>query len=100
MCGKSMRTAQWLAVCLISWSAQLAQAADAPKVVKLTPDEQEVVCASEPAVFAPIPGGWGRQGWTSVMLEAADEPTLQSALWMAWRNAAPPAVRKRVEAED
>ena len=31
-------------------------------VVKLTPDQQDVLCAAEPGIFSPIPGGWGRKG--------------------------------------
>jgi hypothetical protein len=58
-------------------------------VVKLTPDQQGVLCAAEPRMFSPIPGGWGRKGWTHVTLEATDEATLTSALTMAWRNVAP-----------
>jgi hypothetical protein len=58
-------------------------------VVKLTPDQQDVLCAAEPGIFSPIPGGWGRKGWTHVTIEAADETTLTSALTMAWRNVAP-----------
>ncbi len=64
-------------------------------VFKLTPDEQEMLTATEPAVFTPVPGGWGRQGWTTMVLAEADEATLQSTLAMAWRNAAPPGLRKQ-----
>ncbi len=49
-------------------------------VVKLTHEQQEMLTGAEPAIFAPVPGGWGRQGWTRVMLAAADELTLRSAL--------------------
>lgn len=62
---------------------------DGRTVVKLAPDQQEVLIAAEPAVFAAIPGHWGRQGWTGIVLRASDEPALQSALAMAWRNVAP-----------
>lgn len=31
-------------------------------VVKLTPDEQDVLSSAEPAIFATVPGGWGRKG--------------------------------------
>ena len=58
-------------------------------VVKLTGEQQEMVCAAEPAMFAPVPGGWGRRGWTRIRLGALDETTLASALMMAWRNVAP-----------
>jgi hypothetical protein len=63
-------------------------------VVKLTRDQQEMLSSSEPAVFQPVDGGWGRQGWTKVIFADADRPTLRSALLMAWRNVAPPSLRK------
>lgn len=66
-------------------------------VVKLTRDQQEMMAGSEPAVFQPVNGGWGRQGWTKVMLAAADELTLKSALVTAWRNVAPASLRKMVD---
>jgi hypothetical protein len=61
-------------------------------MVMLTPEQQAVVTESEPAVFVPVKGGWGRRGATNVRLAAADGATLSSALTMAWRNAAPPRV--------
>jgi hypothetical protein len=64
-------------------------------VLKLTPEEQAMLTEAEPDIFRPVKGGWGRQGWTEVTLSAADETTLRSACLMAWRNAAPPAIRKR-----
>ncbi len=64
-------------------------------VFKLTPDEQDMLTGAEPTVFAPVPGGWGRQGWTIMFLAEADQATLESTLAMAWRNAAPPGLRKK-----
>ena len=58
-------------------------------VVKLKPEQQEIMCGAEPEVLVPVKGGWGRQGWTSVMLATADETTMKSALLTAWRNVAP-----------
>src|ERR1700730_2691263 len=58
-------------------------------MAKLTPEQQEVVCAAEPAIFAPVPGGWGRRGSTHIRLAAVDETTLARALMIAWRNVAP-----------
>ena len=55
-------------------------------MVKLTPDQQAVLVAAEPAVFRPVPGGWGRRGSTLVALKAVDQPTAISALTMAWNN--------------
>lgn len=63
-------------------------------VFKLMPEQQEMLSGAEPAVFAAVAGGWGRQGWTSMFLENADEPTLKSVLTMAWRNVAPASLRK------
>jgi hypothetical protein len=64
-------------------------------VVKLTPDQQEILSSAESAIFAPIPGGWGRRGWTHVRLDAADEAALRSALDAAWRNVAPKRLAAR-----
>jgi len=58
-------------------------------VVKLTIEQQEMMVGAEPTIFAPIKGGWGRQGWTRVNLANADDTTLNSALATAWRNVAP-----------
>jgi hypothetical protein len=48
-------------------------------MVKLTPDQQELLVRGEPEIFAPIKGAWGRRGATNVRL----------ALIAAWRNTAP-----------
>ena len=62
-------------------------------VVKLTPEQQEMLSAAEPQIFQPVAGGWGRQGWTEVILEQADAATLRSALQTAWRNVAPKSLK-------
>ena len=55
-------------------------------MVKLTPEQQSVLVDSEPEIFRPVPGGWGKQGSTNVRLAKADATTLRSALTMAWEN--------------
>ena len=55
---------------------------------KFTPDEQALKCAVAPEAFAPVPGGWGRQGWTMATLAALSEAELAAALDMAWRHGA------------
>ena len=55
-------------------------------MVKLTPDQQEMLCAAEPAMFRPVKGGWGLRGATNLKLAAADQRTAKSALAMALRN--------------
>lgn len=61
-------------------------------VVKLTPEMQAAMTGAEPAVFEPIPGSWGRRGWTNVDLVEAGEETLRTALLAGWRSVAPPAL--------
>jgi len=61
-------------------------------MVKLTPEQQEAFVSAEPAVFAPVKGGWGRRGATSVRLRAAKTRSLRVALAAAWRNVAPRGV--------
>ncbi len=56
--------------------------------LKLTPDQQAMLCEAEPDTFAPVPGGWGKKGATWIYPAKADAKTARSALWMAWRNAA------------
>ena len=58
-------------------------------MVKLTPEQQHDFVHDEPKIFAPVKGGWGRKGATSVHLEKADEATLHRAMTTAWRNTAP-----------
>ncbi|HVF70161.1 MAG TPA: MmcQ/YjbR family DNA-binding protein [Chthoniobacterales bacterium] len=57
-------------------------------MVVLPPQEQARLTNSHPKVFAPAKGAWGKQGSTTVRLDAVDKATLQSALEIAWRNKA------------
>ena len=63
-------------------------------VVLLAPEQQEMLVEAEPAVFQPVPGGWGRKGSTQVFFQSADEATVRSALSMAWRKRAPAKLLK------
>jgi hypothetical protein len=65
-------------------------------VLKLTLDQQKLLTEREPAIFAPVPGGWGRRGATTVDLEHAKESTVRSALALAWRNIAPKSLSASV----
>lgn len=56
-------------------------------MVKLTPDQQGVLCAAEPGIFQPVKGTWGLRGATLLRLAAADTTTARSALGMAIENA-------------
>src|SRR5436853_563172 len=52
---------------------------------KFTPDEQKFKCMMAPEALTPVPGGWGRQGWTTATLAALSTTELKAALEMAWR---------------
>ena len=65
-------------------------------MVKLTPEQQEVVVAAEPEMFVPVKGTWGRRGATQVRLQRVDRTTLKSALASAWRNVAPKKLARSV----
>jgi hypothetical protein len=64
-------------------------------MVKLTPEQQQILVDAEPAIFVPVKGTWGLRGATSVRLDAADARTLRSALTMAAGNATAPKAKKR-----
>ncbi|MCA0432022.1 MAG: MmcQ/YjbR family DNA-binding protein [Proteobacteria bacterium] len=66
--------------------------------MKLTPEQQEMICAAEPEVVKPIPGGWGRQGWTLVDQDKADLALLESVLTTAWKNVAPKSLLSKLKA--
>jgi hypothetical protein len=57
--------------------------------LKLSPDEQEFKCMLAPEAFAPVPGGWGKQGWTTARLSALSAAELGDVLETAWRHALP-----------
>ncbi|MCW5737765.1 MAG: MmcQ/YjbR family DNA-binding protein [Enhydrobacter sp.] len=54
--------------------------------VKLTAEQQDMLLATEPAIFKPVTGTWGQRGYTMIHLPAADAQTMKSALTMAWKN--------------
>lgn len=57
-----------------------------------SPDQQELKCVVAPEAFAPVPNAWGRQGWTTALLDQLTEAELADALQLAWKHALP---RKR-----
>jgi hypothetical protein len=52
-------------------------------MVKLAPEQQAMLMAAEPGIFAPAPGAWGRRGATVVDLARVDTATAESAIRMA-----------------
>ncbi len=50
-------------------------------------DLQEAVCQALPDAFSPVPGGWGRMGYTTVRLGAVSEEDVTRALTEAHARA-------------
>lgn len=46
----------------------------------LTPDEQALKCTVAPALYVPVPGGWGRMGATTVQLSAITAEELRMVI--------------------
>ena len=63
-------------------------------MVKLPRDEQREFMRSNPDVFQPAKGAWGRQGSTIVYLPAATIDVVREALTAGWRNTASKRVKK------
>lgn len=65
----------------------------------LSLEVQDAIVEAMPRAFAPVPGGWGRMGYTTVDLSAVDEVELLRALEEAHAMAAPkkPPLKKRVK---
>ena len=68
-------------------------------MVKLSADLQAMYIRTEPDVFQPVKGTWGRRGCTYVRLEAATEPAVRQALVAAWRNTAPKRLAQQLDIE-
>jgi hypothetical protein len=68
-------------------------------MVKLTPDQQAQFARSEPEVFQPVQGAWGRRGGTKVCLPEASAASVRRALVAAWRNTAPKRLARELPEE-
>lgn len=63
---------------------------EARAMIKLTPEQQEMLTTAEPGVFQRIPNAWGDKGATWMHLKQADAKTAQSALQLSVANLAKP----------
>jgi len=76
---------------------------DRSGVVKLSPEEQREFVRMHPKVFSPASGAWGRQGWTTIELQAAQRASVRGAVTLAWQNVAekrpPPKSGPRASSE-
>ena len=69
------------------------RATDGRVVLKLAPDQQQLLMETAPGMFNPVAGAWGVKGWTRAVLDQLDEPTLRHAMTMAWKSVAPKKLR-------
>ena len=60
--------------------------------LKLTLHDQSVFCAFNSAVIYPVPGGWGRMGFTFVNLKKVKKVMFKDALTVAYCTTAPPKI--------
>ena len=58
-------------------------------VVRLKPHDQQLISKDHPKAFAPVPGGWGSGGATTILLREAKKKIVAIALEAAWRKTAP-----------
>jgi hypothetical protein len=69
--------------------ATLGYPGDSFGVVMLSPQDQDFFVRNHPKAFAPVKGGWGKAGATTVTLRAASKRVATIALETAWQRRAP-----------
>lgn len=57
-------------------------------VLKLNEIDQSVFCASGEKIFYPVPGKWGKQGWTIVEFLKVSPEMFEDALIRSYENVA------------
>jgi hypothetical protein len=63
-------------------------------MVKLSAADQAEFVRTNPDIFMPVKGAWGRQGGTTINLPTATTNNVRKALSAAWRNTAPKRLTK------
>jgi len=67
---------------------------DGRAVLKLSPNDQQLLKETGRGIFVPIKGAWGMKGWTQIMLDRADAETVRHAMAFAWKSVAPKKLAK------
>ncbi len=62
--------------------------------IKLKPAEQATFCDFPGGAIFPVPNAWGKQGWTTFLLEKLPEELLKEALLSAYSDVVRPAEKK------
>ena len=63
--------------------------------LKLTLVDQSVFCSFDNTVIYPVPGGWGRMGFTFVNLKKVKKSMFKDALTVAYCTTAPPKLAEK-----
>ena len=62
--------------------------------IKLSSEDQANLVADDPTTISPVPGYWGRKGWTEVTFQDLDEARLATLMRLAWAAVAPKRLLK------
>ena len=63
-------------------------------VLKFDPEDQANLIADAPDAITPIPGAWGRKGWTHAEFARLSEARLETLMRLAWATVAPKRLLK------
>lgn len=69
-------------------------------VVKLSEVDQSVFSDYDPSIIYPVPGAWGKQGWTMIELKKVRKAMFKDALQTAYCAVAPKALSEQVIRKD
>jgi len=68
-------------------------------VLKLSEIDQSVFSDYDDSIY-PVPGGWGKKGWTRVEMQKVREDLFKDALTTAYREVAPKKLADKYKPED
>ena len=68
-------------------------------VLKLSEIDQSVFSDFDSSIIYPVPGAWGRQGWTMVEMKKVKRDLFKDALITAYCNVAPAKLSDKYRAE-
>ncbi|MBL0743156.1 MmcQ/YjbR family DNA-binding protein [Chryseolinea lacunae] len=66
-------------------------------VVKLSAIDQSVFSKYDDAIIYPVPGAWGKQGWTMIELKTVRKSIFKDALHTAYATVAPKTLAEQVD---
>jgi len=65
-------------------------------VVKLSENDQSVFCKYDNSIILPVPGAWGKQGWTIIELKKVSKTMFKDALQLSYCLVAPKLLSEQV----